>query len=468
MYLLRFASSPAAFVLAFAAAAFPQQPPAPAPVPAPAAPAAAPAKKVEFANALTPGEARLVEIRTVSVSTIRIQAGDQGTDSKSREESTTFLVDTLLDPAGLPKDRIWSGRRRFVKTQATKDGVVTDPEVTGLDADVWVDTASKIHFSCRDERMVSPAKMDALLREACLFGVAAGVPLPASAAVGDEFDLPFGALAPWCLGTEGATPKANAHLRFDEVDAKKNVARLKGTLHVEEIVEKSAEQLDAPFGIKGTGTYDGSVSIEYDVAARRVARIVCRARAVLEGETVGSVAAKASGTNVIETTITCLTGAPAASALNEKPRFRDVPRDVAAAGVSIDLPSHFFKYASKIPNTATYRSDLVGEKAYVRVLVMPIEEAGKKSVKEVGDNFRAGFSEKIGKGTIVDAKVSWGLGNTNAFEFTRDGERGVCAVAMLGPSRFVVVQCACPEAAWAERSKEFPKYFQSLKKLPAR
>ena len=314
-----------ALAFALAPAALPQQPPAPAPAPAaPAAPTAAAATKVEFANALTPGEARLVEIRTVSVSTIRIQAGEQGTDAKSREESTTFLVDTLLDPAGLPKDRLWSGRRRFVKTQATKDGVVTDPEVTGLDADIWVDTASKIHFTCRDERRVSPAKMEALLREANLFGVAVGVPLPASAVVGDEFDLPFAALAPWCLGTEGTTPKANAHLRFDEVDPKKNVARWKGPLHVEEVVEKSAEQLDAPFGLKGTGTYDGSVSIEYDVAARRVARIVCRAKAALQGETVGGVAAKVSGTNVIETTVTCLTGPPAASALNEKPRFRDV------------------------------------------------------------------------------------------------------------------------------------------------
>jgi hypothetical protein len=35
------------------------------------------------------------------------------------------------------------------------------------------------------------------------------------------------------------------------------------------------------------------------------------------------------------------------------------------------------------------------------------------------------------------------------------------------PGRFAVLQCAALEALVAVRSKEFPKYFQSLRKCPA-
>jgi hypothetical protein len=42
---------------------------------------------------------------------------------------------------------------------------------------------------------------------------------------------------------KGTATKASAHLRFESVDEKKNLARWKGPVHVEESVAKSAEQI---------------------------------------------------------------------------------------------------------------------------------------------------------------------------------------------------------------------------------
>jgi hypothetical protein len=437
----------------------PQQPPPPPP---PAAPAAT---KYEFPTKLAPGEARLIEIRAATSTTIKIEAAGHATDSKERSESTTWIVDTLLDPATQPKDHVWSGRRRYVKAQSTKDGVVDDPEVNGLEADVWVDDTKQIHFQSLNERAASIAMFDSLIAEAQSFGLCAGIAFPESAAVGDEFEMPFAALAPFCLTADGRMPKASAHLRFESVDPKKNLARWKGPVHVDETIDKSAEQLAAPYGMKATATYDGIVSFDYDVAAHRITRIVCRANGAMQGEFVGDVSAKMSATLVIESTINCSVGAPAASALFEKTQFRDVPHEINNVGVSIALPSHFTSFYFKGLTRGAFRSLLYGNDAAVTVIVFPLPLKGK-NLKEAGDATRKDLEGTAGV-TVKNATASGGLGAASACEYTLRNLHGLNAVFQLEPGRFVVVQCECFESAWAERSKEFPKYFQSLKKLPA-
>ncbi|HET6163666.1 MAG TPA: hypothetical protein VFG37_08360 [Planctomycetota bacterium] len=448
-----------AFAFAFAPAVFQDPPPVAPPAAAPAA------TKYDFPTRLAPAESRLIEIRIATSSTFHLELGGKATDTKERAESTTWIVDTLLDRASQPKDHLWSGRRRIVKAQATKNGVVDDPETNGFEADVWRDNQNQVHVQCATDRQVSQSTMDELILSAEAFGLGEGVLLPRGAAVGDEFHMLIGSLAPWCLTTEGRTPTASARLHLEAVDPEKNLARFKGPLHVEEILEKGAAQIGAPIGIKGTGVYDGDVAIEYDLAAHHIARIVCHAKAVLQGETVGGVTAKVSGTNVIETTITCSTGAPAASALNQKPQFRDVPHEVSNAGASIALPSHFTSFDLKGPKVAAFRSLLHGKDSIATVVVFPFPLPGK-NLKEAGEAARKDLEGMAGV-TVKSATASGGLGTASACEYTVRSLHGLHAVFQLESGRFVVVQCECFELAWAERSKEFPKYFQSLKKLPA-
>jgi hypothetical protein len=423
------------------------------------------ATKYDFPTRLALFESRLIEIRIATSSTFHLDLAGKATDTNERAESTTWIVDTLLDPASQPKDHVWSGRRRIVKAQATKDGVVDDPETNGFEVDVWRDNQNQVHAQCATDRQVSQSTMDELIRSAEAFGLGEGVLLPRGAAVGDEFHMLIASLAPWCLTTEGRTPTASARLHLEAVDPEKNLARFKGPLHVEEILEKGAEQIGAPIGIKGNGVYDGDVAIEYDLAAHHIARIVCHAKAVLQGETVGKVAAKVSGTNVIESTITCSTGAPAASALNQKPQFRDVPHEITNAGASIALPSHFQKVSVEQPGFTAFRSLLHGVGAVVSIVAVPLSLPGK-NVKEAGDQARKDLEGTPGV-TVTKATVSGGPASASVCEYTIKDSRGLNAVIQLEPGRFVAVQCSCPKAAFAERSKEFPKYFQSLKRLPA-
>jgi len=154
MFLPALAPASPVFALAFAAPAFQQPPPA---APAPAAPAAT---KYAFPTALAPAESRLIEIRTATNSSFKIEVAGRATDSKERTESTTWIVDTLLDPATQPKDHVWSGRRRFVKAHATKDGAIADPELNGFEAAVWVDDTRHIHLESVTERATLPSTLE--------------------------------------------------------------------------------------------------------------------------------------------------------------------------------------------------------------------------------------------------------------------------------------------------------------------
>jgi len=88
-----------------------------------------------------------------------------------------------------------------------------------------------------------------------------------------------------------------------------------------------------------------------------------------------------------------------------------------------------------------------------------------KNLKEAGDASRKELEGTAGV-TVTKATVSGGPASASLCEYTLKGLRGLNAVLQLEAGRFVIVQCVCPEAAFAERSKDFPKYLQTLKKLP--
>ncbi len=444
--------APWSTALGFALSVVQQPPPAPAPA------------RFELPTKLAPGESRLLEIRTATSSAFRIDVAGKATEMKQRDESTTWIVDTLLDPASQPKDHFWSGRRRIVKAQSTRDGVVDDPETNGFEANVWCDTTGHIHLESATERRLNQGVLQELLNAVEAFGLGIGVQLPSSSTVGAEFDLPFAVLAPWCLTVDGKASRANAHLRFESVDAARNLALFKGPVHVEEEFERSAEELEAPFGMKGTGTYDGEVALEYDLAARRIARIVCHAKANLDGVLTGSATAKVTGTHGIDSTLTCSGGAAAGAALNQKTQYREVPHSIANSGVSIALPSHFTKFALKDPLYNGFRSLLRGDGQLAIVLVYPIAEPGK-TLKDVGEEGKRGL-EKSGF-TVKLGSATCGLGTSVALDYTDAKVHGLDVLCMLEPGRFVAVQCSCPVGLYAELSREWPRYLQTLKKLPA-
>lgn len=141
-----------------------------------------------------------------------------------------------------------------------------------------------------------------------------------------------------------------------------------------------------------------------------------------------------------------------------------MPHAIENAGISIALPSHFTKSTVQKPPITACLSFLHGKDAVAIVSILPLA-LQVKSVKEAGEETRKEL-ESVGF-KVKDVTASGGLGATSAVEYVNDKQHGLNVVFMLEPGRFVDVQCACPEAVWAECSKEWPKYLQSLKKLPA-
>jgi hypothetical protein len=396
----------------------PQQPP-----PQPPAPVA---ESYSFPIALAPGDARLIEMKSATTATLHMVIDGQTIDSKQREENTALVVDTLLDPKSQPGDHVWSGTRRIVKVLQTTDGVVSDPECNGLEADVWSD-GKHVHFEIRGDRAVNPKTMDDLVQGLDSFGLGAGIGLPESARIGESFDVDFAGLAPWCLGTGGTVEKAVAHLCFESVDPKSNLAKFRGKAEVEEAIDKSAEQLAAAFSLKGRGHYEVELAIDYDLAAHRLARITCRGNGTVEGDAAGEHPAKLTLGGAIDTTITNRVGAAVAHALKEKPQFRDVPRDSIRAGVSIVLPSHYAKVKPPIPTVDTFQSTLRGTKNFSQVSLFA-EDSRSLPLKEFGEGYRSSFLAELKGSTGKDAKASGGLGAASAFEYTTPEVHGLLAI----------------------------------------
>jgi hypothetical protein len=390
----------------------------------------------------------------------------QTIDSKQREEITALVVDTLLDPKSQPGNHVWSGTRRIVRFSQTTDGVVSDPECNGLEADVWSD-GKQVHFEIRGDRAVNPKTMDDMVQGLDSFGLGGGIGLPASAKVGESFDVDFAGLAPWCLGNAGTVEKAVAHLRFEAVEPKTNLAKFRGKAEVEEAIDKSAEQLSAAFSLKGRGHYEVDLAIDYDLAGHRLARITCRGKGTIEGDAAGEHPAKLTLDGVFDSTITNRVGAVVANALKEKPQFRDVPRDSIRAGVSIVLPSHYAKVKPQIPKVDTFQSTLRGLKNYSQVSLLA-EDSRSLSLKEFGEAYRSSFLAGLQGSTAKDAKATGGLGAASAFEYTTADVHGLLAIFPRDASHYVVVICASPEPAWTESSKDWPRILQSMKKLPAK
>lgn len=443
----------------------PQAPPQPPPQPPSPSPAPG-AESYSFPIGLAPGDARLIEVKSVVTATVHMVVEGKEFDTKQREESTALVVDTLLDPKSQPADHVWSGTRRIVRDLQTSDGVVSDPECNGLDADVWFD-GKHVHFQVRGDRAVSAKTMDDMLQGLGSFGLASGIGLPASAQVGESFDVDFSGLAPWCLGNGGTVEKAVAHLRFEAVDEKTNLAKFRGKAAVDETIDKSAEQMATAFGLKGRGHYEVELAIDYDLAGHRLARITCRGKGTVEGDAAGEHAAKLTLDGVFDTTITGRAGPIVANALREKPQFRDVPRESIRAGVSIVLPSHYAKVKPPDPKADTFQSMLRGAKSFSQVSLFP-EDSHALPPKEFGEAYRSSFQAQLKGCTVKDAKATGGLGAASAFEYTTADVHGLLAIFPHDASHYVVVICLSPESTWAESSKEWPRFLQSMKKLPAK
>lgn len=291
--------------------------------------------------------------------------------------------------------------------------------------------------------------------------------MPEALAPGEEADVSFARLEGWCFQMLGKATVSKAHLRFDRVDPKLNLALFAGTAHVEEKFDQTAEESAMAAPTTGTGTHDGTLGLTYDLAARRVTRLTCKGHSRIDG----TIRAKNSGSFVAEidtdVTVTCTEGDAAAAALKQKPRFRDVPRELQKFGVVLTLPSDYFKYMTELG--APY-DDFVsareGAKKLVSVRVSSFEAPMK--MKEAGESFGKSLREQIPGLTVTEQPTTSGLGAGRRFEFTKDGMRSTAHLLPLGENRDVVVTFSGAEEEVVRHSKEWESVLQRLKKSPAK
>jgi hypothetical protein len=435
-----------------------QTPPNP---PAPAPPAPAAAEKLHFATGMTPGAVRLIEVKGRQSGSMKVAVGSIQREMRPHAELHYQVVDTMEEPGS----HVWKGWRRFVTAEETVDNAVADPEYTGLEADLWFDRDNQIHFETRHDRCVASHHLKDLIDTAVSFGLC--VPLPEALAPGEEADVDFSGLAGWCFQLIGKTTVAKAHLRFDRVDPKANVALFTGTVHVEETIDQTAEESGFGAPTTGTGTHDGKIELTFDLAGRRVSRITCKGH----GRSDGSTRAKSTGSFVAEldteVMLTCAEGIAAAAALKQKPKVRDVPRELEKCGVVLTLPSDYFKNVAALGEpTDDFIAARDGMKKVVMVRVHGVESSA--ALKETAESLGKSLQEAVPGHPVTEGATTSGLGAGRRFEFTQNGMKTTSHLLSLGDNRYVCVTFVAPESEWAAHASEWSKILQVLKKIPAK
>lgn len=447
-------------ILGLLTQATPTPPPSPQ-KPAPAPVWTTPVAPVRFTTGMSPGDARLLEIQGSTNGEVSIAVGKNKVDLKKRTTTSYRIVDSMVEPG----ENAWSGWRRFVKAQATDDGEISDPELTGLEADVACSKDAVVNFKIRGGRGVTNSRLARLLAEAGGFGLHLG--LPAELAPGQECEVDFSSLAQWCFDLSGTATSAKARVKLSGVDAKKNVVRLAGNVTVEEKIDESAADSSDGVATKASGRYEGDVEIDYDLSAKRVVRLACKGKGHLEGDLFMIPPAKVAADTTHQVTILSAAGAAVAAAMKEKPQTRDVPHKVEAAGIVLMLPSHFFRAHVEGDDAIRFGSQIDGEERAFNVRVTGFEEAGQTLQAET-DAFGKSLAEHNPGLKITESPVASGVGAGRAYEWVTGGIHSLACLIDASGGRFATIQFIAAEPAWAAHAKECPKILQSLKKLPAK
>lgn len=436
----------------------PPAPPTPKPEPK-SAPQAAPTDAVQFTVGMKPGDARLIELQGSIDATVTATVGRNKVDVKQRSTASYRLVDSMVEPGA----SAWTGWRRFVKAQETKDGEIDDPELTGLEVDVACSKDAVLDVKLRSNRSVSKPRLRRLVAELGAFGL--HVDLPSRLAPGQECDVDCTGLAQMCFDLDGVATSAKAHLKLLSVEAKTNVAHLAGDVTVEETIDESAEDSNDGVASKASGHYEGKVEIDYDLAAKRVSHVACKGKGHVEGDLVMIPPTHVAGDSIHDVTITSVEGTAVTAALKEKPKARDVPHKIEAAGIFLVLPSHFFRVHVEGDDSPRFLSVLDGEEKQFSVRVTGFEEPGH-ALKDETDAFGKSLAEHNPGMKITESPITSAVGAGRAYEFVNEGYHSMACLLGVTESRFATVQFIAPEAAWAAHAKECPKILQALKKLP--
>jgi hypothetical protein len=439
---------------------------APQAPPVPAKPAAAPVwttptAPVQFTNGMKPGETRLIDIQGSTSADVAVTVGRNKSDLNKRSTTSYRIFDGMVEPG----ENVWTGWRRFQKAQETDDGEISDPELTGLEADVAWTRESKVRLRIRGERAVSSTRFRRLFASVASFGL--HVDLPSELAPGQECDVEFAALAQWCFDLSGEATSAKAQVKLAGIDAKKNLVRLAGDVVVEETIDESASDASDGVANKATGHYEGSVEIDYDLAAKRVVRLECKGKGHLEGDLVMIPPTHVTADTTHEATMTAVDGPAVAAALKTKPQMRDVPHPIEACGIVVTLPSHYFKSYLEGDPAPRFISMLEGEKHESDVRVVDVSDPNV-SFKDTCATFLKSLTDSNPGVKITESAATSGVGPGRAFDFSKDEFRSRMNLLTIADGHYVLVQFISPEAAFSSHAQEWSRILQSLKKMPAK
>lgn len=335
--------------------------------------------------------------------------------------------------------------RRVVRWQVTDQGRVQDPELAGLEVH-YQQSGGQYHLTTGNGRRALKPTVDRLLNQA--ESVGAFLKLPQQARPGESFQIDCRGLLPLLLDADRPARVAFAEVAVDQLEGP--LALLKGTMRAE-LVETSGE-------VTLESVHTGDCRIAIDVQRHRLQSIDWQGDVTLVG---ADPAAELEGTARFEVHLETAAGPAADNAWDAQPLYRDVERHLAALGVVITLPSHWYLLPAADDEWLLQTTALAGGAEINLELKAFASTDQRLDLQATEESIVAEMADAKGK------PCSSGLGEGRSLAFDNQGLQFVIDLFPLGTDRILRVRLYGEAAGMEEGRIAYTKARRSLAQRPA-
>lgn len=371
--------------------------------------------------------------------TIELPTGPKVEKSKLRISRRLVDETTAVEPKRLMT-------RQVVKWREDLGDVVEDPPIVGL-AFLLTDKGDEVEVTQPDGHRFLPREWDRLTIQ--MQSTALHVALSKAARIGVPFAAEDSAFLHLLLGLEGTIESSAIEFTLSAIESEKQLATLGG--HATARVK-----LTDPADVTADWTSDFQLVV--DLAARRVASVTGDATMVATMDVKG-VATGIEAALRFDAKVTVGAPAIAAAAAAEKSKPRERTFRLAAAGVSVALPSLFW-IAQREPDAQLQTNPPEGALT-VMLRAFPLE--GAKFEDAIGSVLDLTIAQN--PGTTPPKAMTSSLGKGKGVTLERDGETIDVELYPLGKGRLLRVQIVGNAAVRKRFAKELVRMRATLKAL---
>jgi|GEM_PF-4196757 len=339
----------------------------------------------------------------------------------------------------------WEAFRWYIQSFSTENREIKDKELNGLAVRYWRE-GDQNFTEVVENRTVLRDTLNGVFKQ--IDSLAAWLPFPKEARIGDSFDVDFSSLAYLLLDSIGTVSVATGRFTLQSVDGETGCAKLAGTVEFEEESEED--------GIEARSSYDLTGKIEIDLNKQLISHLELKGPFEFEG---GSSLMTLAGTGKFSLKLEVTFGAAAEKAKKRKPKLREVPRTLPQRKLAFSLPSHWY-LSTDDGDTVVFSSSFNSSEEYCH-LDLKTFSTGNESMKTIRSEFMGGVRKNFPD--VKDKHASSPLGKGISLTLEQKDQNYLIELFPCGTGQTVRIRYYGTDGAFKKTKREYLKFKKSLK-----